>query len=75
MVHDDGIAGVDGEQGCRVAIENTVGVGILPKIKHDLPISQEDSIRVKFPASQNPSVCVKMPNGSEPRYSELRMRL
>ncbi len=48
MVHDNGVAGVDGKKCFRVAGKNTEGVGILPKIKHDLTITQECGAGVKF---------------------------
>jgi hypothetical protein len=38
VVHDDGVAGVDGDQSFRVAVENMVGIGVLPEIRHDLSI-------------------------------------
>jgi hypothetical protein len=36
MVHDDGKTSVNGKQRIRIAVENTLGVGILPEVIHDL---------------------------------------
>ena len=47
VIHDDGISGVDGEEGVGFAGKNTVGVGVLPEIKHNCFITQEEGVRVK----------------------------
>ena len=80
VVHDDGVAGVDGEQGFRVASEDAVGVGILPKVKHDSSISQERGAGVKLSDPTTVPIWIRqkgyttVQDGTrleEPTYSEL----
>ena len=75
MVHDDGITGVDGEKGFRLAGKNTVGVGILPKIKHNAFITQEEGVRVKYCGITASKWVRGNARRAEPSYSELRMGL
>jgi hypothetical protein len=47
VVHHNGIACVDGKEVIGVAMENLGGVGILPKMRHDLTITQDAERGVK----------------------------